>query len=108
MNKPAWLGIAIGVTLVAIRWGSKRTLSAEGDVEKESILDRIISGFRGDKEEVVEVVEKRQVYDYGSIELPEPVVGLSGKAFGQSSLEPSVAPISSIGQNSSGRIIGGY
>jgi hypothetical protein len=71
-------------------------------------MDRIISGLMGDKEEEVVEVPKPIVYDYGSIELPEPVIGISGRAFAQSSLEPSVSPISSIGQNLSGRVIGGY
>ena len=107
MNKSNWFGIALGITALVI-WSSKRTLSAEGDVEKESIIDRIISGLRGDKEEEVAEVPEPRIYDYGSIELPEPVIGVSGRAYAQSSLEPSVSPIASIGQNSSGRIIGGY
>lgn len=106
MNKGNWFIFAIGITALVV-WSSRRVLSAEEDVTKESIMDRIISGLRGDKEEEVEVPETR-IYDYGSIELPEPVIGIPGRAYGQSSPEPSVTPIASIGQNSSGRIIGGY
>jgi hypothetical protein len=107
MNKTSWFGLALGITAL-VMWSSKRTLSAEGDVKNESLVDKIISGLIGDKKEEVVEVPKPIVYDYGSIELPEPVMGMSGRAYAQSSLEPSASPISSIGQNSSGRVIGGY
>ena len=107
MNKGNWFVVALGITALVI-FSSKKVLSAEEDVTKESIMDRIISGLRGDKEEEVVEVPETRVYDYGSIELPEPVIGIPGRAYGQSSPEPSVTPIASIGQNSCGRIIGGY
>tara|TARA_B100001113_G_C21123606_1_gene628677 strand:+ start:5122 stop:5442 length:321 start_codon:yes stop_codon:yes gene_type:complete len=95
-------GLLIGYGIYKL---DKLKMMAE-EAEEQNLFSKLISMFTKKEEEVP--VEKPRVYDYGSIEIPEPVLGMGGRSVGQTSLETSVTPIAGIGQNSSGRIIGGY
>jgi hypothetical protein len=137
MNSSKMNYIAAGIIFgaLAFKFGPKLVMMAENTEVKEGLLNKVISFF-GNKEDFKPhmmydpktgkgyeaktmddhlrmekmgyIHEKPRNYDYGSIEIPEPVSGVGGKSIGQTSLQTSVAPIAGIGQNSSGRIIGGY
>tara|TARA_B100000287_G_scaffold435638_1_gene505197 strand:- start:5080 stop:5403 length:324 start_codon:yes stop_codon:yes gene_type:complete len=96
-------GLLVGA--LVYKFAPKLKMMAE-EAEEQNLFSKLVSMFTKKEEETP--VEKPRVYDYGSIEIPEPVSGMGGRSVGQTSLETSVTPIAGIGQNSSGRIIGGY
>tara|TARA_Y100000996_G_scaffold415515_1_gene410738 strand:- start:5544 stop:5873 length:330 start_codon:yes stop_codon:yes gene_type:complete len=105
-NKMTLIATGLLVGALAYKFAPKLKMMAE-EAEEQNLFSKLISMFTKKEEEAVPV-EKPRIYDYGSIEIPEPVSGMGGRSIGQSSLETSVTPIAGIGQNSAGRIIGGY
>jgi hypothetical protein len=105
-NTVSYIAAGLLVGAVVFKFAPKLKMMAEGEVE-DGMFSKIMSMF-SKKEEVEVPEEKPKVFDYGSIEIPEPVSGVGGRSVGQTSLETSVTPIAGIGQNSSGRMIGGY
>ena len=107
-NKMTYIAAGLIIGALAFKFAPKLKMMAEDKEIKDGLLNKVIS-FLTTKEEIIEEPKvERMVYDYGSIEIPEPVLGMGGKSIGQTSLETSVSPIVGIGQNSSDRIIGGY